>query len=243
MASPYSLKMTERPILFNAEMVLAILENRKTQTRRVVKPQPIFSKIWEYGFETEYADVEWDNKRYNEGGDPITNYCPHGVVGDRLWVKETFGVMERTYHPEYGWENDGLVDDVDVKNVQKFTGDKHKNYDERQAHYFVYRASGYERCKDEGHWKPSIFMPRHASRILLEITNVRMEQVKDISRYDAMAEGCPNSWYDKEGNVRNFVPQEWYRNLWDSINAERDNGAYAWEKNPYVWVIEFKRIP
>lgn len=209
--------MGEKPILFCDEMVRAILDGHKTQTRRVVKLQPTRRQV------------------------DLTG-CPYGVAGDRLWVRETFGVMQRSYHYELGWETDGLVNDVPVKDVPIFTPYS------KQKYFFVYRADGYERVKEEGRWIPPIYMPRRASRITLEIVSERVERVQDISEADAKAEGmigydeypAPEEmqWYRKTIRCAR-LPRVQFRKMWDSINAQRGCG---WDANPWVWVIEFRRI-
>lgn len=198
----------EKPILFCDEMVRAILAGRKTQTRRVVKPQPTQRQV------------------------DLTD-CPYGGAGDRLWVRETFGVMERSYHPELGWETDGLVNDVPVKDVPIFSPYS------KQKYFFVYRADGYERVKEEGHWIPPIYMPRRASRITLEIVGVRVEHLRDISEDDAKAGGIclPDGSQAAYPFGQSYCDGFFY--LWDGINQKR---GFGWDTNPFVWVIEFRRI-
>jgi len=208
--------MKERPILFSSEMVRAILDGRKTQTRRVIKPQP---EIQEY---MNKPSLHWSQC----GGRSLTeiaSYCPYGQPGDRLWVRET-------------WRKTFDVDDKDV---------------------MEYRAGGTRLIVGESiqhgehritsvlpKWKPSIFMPRWASRIMLEIVNIRVERVQDISEEDAIAEGCnPYDHIKKEIVSRDNeiifsnAYQASYQLLWDSINAKR---GYGWDVNPWVWVVEFK---
>ncbi len=168
--------MSEKPILFSGEMIRAVLDGRKTQTRRVVKPQPV--GLW---------------------AAPGKSRCPYGQPGGRLWVRETF-------------------------------------YPERSHRGPVSYRATWPRDDDppDGGWKPSIFMPRWASRITLEIVSVRVEQVQDISEDDARAEGVD----DGTGQTRPLHPY-WFRALWDSINSKR---GYGWEKNPWVWVVAFRRV-
>lgn len=177
--------MKERPILFSAPMVRAILEGRKTQTRRVIKPQPeshldpdSVKGAWESGF----IDVK----------------CPYGQPGDRLWVRETFA-----------WLPDGL------------------NADQNHGRYH-YRADGDLAVK----WQPSIHMPRIASRITLRIKDVRVERLQDISDADALAEGVDQT----NTSIRGYAAER-FKRLWSSIN-----GADSWHSNPWVWVIEFKKV-
>lgn len=168
--------MKEKPIIFSTEMVRAILDGRKTQTRRVIKDKYIKSR---------WHDAE---------GEHILAVCPY-EAGDRLWVRETW--------------------------VPSFHGlDCLYKADEASNELFPVNK-----------WKPSIHMPRWASRINLKITEVRAERINDISTEDCMAEG-----------LEQRIPYEGFRyrfrRLWDSINAKR---GYSWESNPWVWVIEFKR--
>jgi hypothetical protein len=217
MKAQTAIEIKERPILFSGPMVSAILAGRKTQTRRVVKPQPDWIE-------------EVKTTRYSPGpfiwpigglgqqcGAPIFKF-PYGKPGDRLWVRETF--------------LDGLA---------------HRSDAERGSREDVYyRADGdaHEQFEDytDAKWRPSIFMPRWASRITLEITNVRVERLQDISPADVMSEG-----FVKFGNGTNYVPGlEWaerdpqkaYARLWDIINGKK----YPWESNPWVWVIEFRKL-
>ncbi len=191
---------TERPIIFKAAMVRAILDGRKTQTRRLVESRTIYphGAFWDHpGYEPiEIRYTEWAFRHKNQKavltaatGSPVFR-CRYGTSGDRLWVRETFALHD-DLKPPIGY----------------------------------YRADDANNYESDGNWKPPIFMPRKFSRITLEITKVRVERLKEISQEDAMAEGCqPPS-------------RGAYFDLWDSIN-----GAGAWDKNPWVWVLEFKRI-
>ena len=199
--------MKERPILFSTDMVRAIIDGRKTQTRRVVKRvgndegfvlQDYGSGWW------PYRSIDGESGLYQgkDGYDlesPIN--CPYGLPGDRLWVRETWAP-----HPDY-------------------------------SNHAVYRAD-YGVEFDCERWRPSIHMPRWASRILLEIVRVRVERLQDISEADAIAEGCPIESPDP------FVPGHgsasasgWYSDLWEKIN-----GAGSWAANPWVWVVEFRGV-
>jgi hypothetical protein len=183
--------MKERPILFSAPMVRAILERRKTQTRRIMKPQP-------YGF-------LFQKPVKSLGGAEIK--CPYGQTGDRLWVRETWGTDAPNLDTcRRGVESDGL-----------FYGP-----------YYAADADWFD--NHTVRMRPSIHMPRWASRITLEITNVRVERLQDISREDAIAEGTPPP--DAAYSMRDS-----YMMLWESIN-----GRGSWATNPWVWVIEFKRF-
>jgi len=173
--------MTERPILFSAPMVRALLAGTKTQTRRALR-----DGTW---WTPEHGVI-----RMAPAGLACTGFahvaCPYGKPGNRLWVRET-------------WAQHGLR--------------------------AVYRADGDERPTGAGAWRPSIHMPRKLSRITLEVTGVRVERLQDISTSDCWAEGIPSS--------PDVDPLHEYRDLWESIN-----GTGSWDANPWVWVVEFKRL-
>lgn len=176
--------MKERPILFSGPMVRAILEGRKTQTRRMVKPQAaILTDEMARGFGIRPPAVE---------NAPVIP-CPYGQPGDRLWVREAWAV-----HPETG--------------------------------SLLYRADDITPTPIDIHWKPSIHMPRTHSRILLEITGIKVERVQAISWEDALAEGT-----DIDPATTDAVGS--FAKYWNYIN-----GAEAWGINPWVWVVGFKRI-
>ena len=212
----------DKPIIFSTDMVKAILEGRKTQTRRVIKPQPPskFPYPWLSG-----SRVIWSEK---EAGDyPMWNnfsQCPYGQVGDRLGVKET--------HYRWGhWSKNGLT----KTGKQKWTF-KHENDEVR---YFDNPPEAVQRNSFRGtawYKRPSIFLPKRYIRTWLEITDVRVERVQEISEDDAKAEGI--GWQFEQQRI----PQYWesykkaFSVLWDSINAKR---GYGWDVNPWVWVIGF----
>jgi hypothetical protein len=176
------------PILYQTEMVKAILEGKKTKTRRSVKMPP--DRIWGHS-----------NRFYGESGREYK--CPYGKVGDVLWVRET-------------WQH------VDIEN--DYSG-------------FVYKASGgldWEMSNEDCKWKPSIFMPKSACRIFLEITDVKVERLQGISEADAIAEGI--NLKNTSGDYEHTPVQE-FEKLWQKIN-----GPESWESNPFVWVISFKQI-
>lgn len=199
--------MKERPILFSGPMVRAILEGRKTQTRRLVKPQP--SYVIDFQCRTyQPALVDRHGEMY-PGPEVFGFYneehgwkCPYGAPGDRLWVRETWAPMlgggivyAADYSPERLKEKDG-----------------------------------------HGFWKPSIFCRREASRLTLEIVSVRVERLQDITEADAIAEGCSDSMM-VDGVPMWCSAVEKYGELWDTIN-----GPGSWAANPWVWVVEFKRV-
>lgn len=184
--------MKEKPILFSAPMVKAILRGDKTQTRRIVKS---IQKS-----DQHYGDIEQCDKYPNEffqwqGGEKGRSFfCPYGDPGDQIWVRETFNY-------------DGL------------------------SKSFVYKASW---PNGPDGWKPSIHMPRKASRIDLLIKNIRVERLQDISEKDAREEGFPPP-NPMDGGC--FSAREEFKDIWQTIN-----GHNSWFENPWVWVVEFERI-
>jgi hypothetical protein len=190
-------------------MVRAILDGSKTQTRRIVKPQP-----------ENLAGPNFDGL-WSDTVDPIVRYfgCPYGVAGDRLWVRETW--MPRCTNSEE------LIQYRAGGGLREFP--KGLNLSEDLL---------YEFAMDDGkRWRPSIHMPRWASRITLEITGVRVERLQEISEADLYKEGIA---LPREIERMRYTAAHWllgqYRQLWDSLY-----GKGAWERNPWVWVIEFRR--
>lgn len=207
--------MTEHPILFSAPMVRAILNGTKTQTRRVIAPQP-FAKLYQYMSRNEWYEADGDEPKYH-----TLHKSLYGVTGDRLWVRETWalwGVPDTTVQIAYRVDESCATYQPPLEAANKMR-DMYIAADERKPHAAEM-------------WRPSIFMPRWASRITLEIVGVRAERVQDISEIDAMAEGIPF-------NGDQPSPRDEFSLLWESINAER---GFGWDVNPWVWVIEFKRV-
>ena len=214
-------EIKEHPILFSAPMVRAILEGRKTVTRRVCKPQPSAKA------HTTCASGNPMGAWWETGKDIIR--CPYGKPGDRLWVRETF---------------------IDLRG----TGVEHRPDPDGPIQRYAYAADcrpgshSDEARKDFGlKYKPSIHMPRAACRILLEITDVRVERLQDISEDQAQAEGVrlmrdgSDTWVSREGPGNLVTPwptaKEAFSDLWNSIN-----GPHAWAANPWVWAVSFKRV-
>jgi hypothetical protein len=210
--------MKERPIIFNTENVKAILEGRKTQTRRVIKHPEKYDHIRDCAF-----------------------CCPYGQVGDRLWVREAFVIETdvteepsgRPFKYDYEW---GLL----IPHY-KATDPDPELVDEED------RKIG---------WRPSIHMPRWASRITLEITEIRVERLQEITDSDIAQEGieitfhkpgdfgidnpCTTGVVDLPNGHRVYsTARECWIRLWDSLNAKR---GYSWESNCWVWVISFKPV-
>jgi len=218
--------MIERPILFNAEMVNAILDGRKSQTRRVMRRQPDDVEYFKHGKVTTDTNAEnailrcYNNPKgfkkcasgWLAGATYKTPFSEFNV-GDRLWVRETFRLFDSDECPHSdfpcGCPSWGTP---------------------------LYRAS--HDCLDGEKWTPSIHMPRSASRILLEITNVRVERLQSISDEDAKAEGFDYSTHPSAIEMGYAIGARTnFRHTWEQIY-----GANAWNKNPWVWVVEFKKL-
>lgn len=182
--------MKERPILFSGQMVRAILDDTKTQTRRVVRGQ-VLGDLRPMMLMRGRA---WDGSQF-QNAEISKGY---GDIGDRLWVRETW----------------------------------------REGDYgsIFYRAD--EEWDKEIGWKPSIFMPRTHSRLSLEVAGVRVERVQEISEEDALAEGVIRRPIEGEPDL-SLPARDGYQWLWDTLNAKR---GFGWDTNPWVWVIEFKRV-
>ncbi|CAH3926070.1 morphogenetic protein [Klebsiella pneumoniae] len=195
--------MTERGMIFNAEMVRAILDGRKTQTRRPVK-FPVHDK----NLGCELAGNELAGEL--SAGDYLNS--AFGKPGDRIWVRETFCPVDDTQYGGEKW--------VDYRATPRYEASHPAGWDSA--------PNDAEALK----WRPSIHMPRWASRILLEITGVRVERLKSISDRDALREGCSTADM-KSGDCVADV----FARLWASIY-----GSDSWNANPWVWVIEFKRV-
>lgn len=235
--------MKERGMIFNGEMVHAILDGRKTQTRRIMKPQPEpcprEGHWWPSNvFKTMlHIEEEMQNGKGGWGG-LVGDACPFGDVGDRIWVRETFSCIgNEDGHP------------VDAKG----------NLCSREEAQRIYRASAVQKPNNyglwsspdgfdfEGVWTPSIHMPRWASRILLEITHVRIERLNAISEEDAMREGIDADRLTESKDNYDCIADHnmtgrpsakgYFSDLWQSIYGEE-----SWAANPWVWVIEFKRV-
>lgn len=212
--------MKERPILMRGPLVIASLEDRKTQTRRIVVPQP------------DIIDSDGNARRYKPlevvlNGELVVMHgppddprdaryvdrpipCPHGAVGDRLWVRETFARL--WFNADDGWQT-------------------------------IYRADDNLDCIREaaaGQWKPSIHMPRWASRLTLEIAGVRVERLQEISEADICAElGCPLTWDGEGAEPYRRDLRSAFGCLWNEIYAKR---GYSWADNPWVWCLSYRRI-
>lgn len=210
--------MKEHPILFSTPMVKAIIENRKTQTRRIIKPQPEITKnergLIDYTYRKGKkfsSGQNMDISDLNSAFFRIRIYCPYGQPGDLLWVREKwryhdiFNIGGETSNGEYWY----------YASVPKIIG----------------CVDGVDYTRDQWRWKPSIHLPKSASRIWLEITNVKVERVQSISEEDAKAEGADK--YDEK--LEWLTAKHGFQMLWDTIH-----GKESWDANPWVWVVTFK---
>lgn len=211
--------MKERGIIFNSEMVRAILSGRKTQTRKVMKaqPRPSETRVGDYWFPCDrvqsmvhVSDFISGNSAMPDAHEFFSACCPLGGIGDRIWVRETFQV--------------GLCTESTL----------------------AYKATHKPSDLDEGwseviKWRPSTQMPRWASRITLEITHVHVERLQSISKQDSISEGAPRGHHSIDVISKQFgfpdFSRSWFAQIWMDIYGE-DN----WAANPWVWVIEFKRV-
>ena len=194
--------MKERPIIFSAPMVRAILAGAKTQTRRIVKP-------------LHMATV--DAEQF-----PILALCPYGSPGDRLWVRETCRAE--------AIDDEGLCGVRYVADGQFMPIANTREASDRWVQLYSYRGM-------EGATVPPIHMPRWASRITLEIADVRVERLQDISGMDAKREGVSVPAYIPKDGADLDYARRGFRRLWEEIH-----GGGAWEKTPWVWVLEFKKL-
>lgn len=225
--------MKERGMIFNGEMVRAILDGRKTQTRRIVSDRhlhliDVASQIGECRPLECGIDHANSQSYYRE-------HCPFGKPGDRIWVRETWGVVSHEL------DEDGRI--------QPWRPDRHATAiyempfgNGYYSGHAIYAADGDFTWGDDDDyedgrscWKPSIHMPRAACRILLEVTGVRVERLASVSDEEAGKEGYPADPYPFGGRMDKWL---WFRQLWDSIYPEQ-----SFKHNPWVWVIEFKVVP
>ena len=229
--------MKEHPILFSSEMVKAILAGQKCMTRRVVR-KDISNQ---FDIDVDDTVAAYINQLTGDSCNPV-EICPYGSAGDRLWVRETWYYEEHMHDSTEGTPDlpGGLY-----------------------SHRLVYKAD----CPDypvnvgvgrQG-WKPSIFMPRWASRILLEVTDIKVERLQEITEEDAKREGVPDEYpipsvycprcaglgsrslkTIETGCPNCDTAKKRFKNLWDSINGRKP--GKTWDDNPWVWVIEFRRV-
>ncbi len=210
----------EHPIIMCSESVSATPADRKTQTRRVIKPQPkiVFDSNVVFKVEGKSGGQIWSATAFDiDRPRTYTIKCPYGKVGDLLWVRES-------------WDFRPMGKPLSTNRIV----------------IIGYKADGTTRAKEVPQesnptvrkgWRPSIHMPKWAARLWLEITNIRVERVRSISESDIIYEGCPE--FESLHLIDELCDArfQWFQTLWDSLNAKR---GYGWDKNPYVWVIEYK---
>jgi hypothetical protein len=243
--------MNEHGMLYSEPMVIALLDGSKTQTRRMMKPQP--HEFWSpagYG-ELHAFDKNGDLNPDNVIGWGVVNEdgdqgypCPYGQPGHRIWVRETFlayGRWETRFSAKKARDEWHFVD---------MTLECDRRYQYAADNPDVPLAKGRGGALPGWYTRPAIFMPRAASRILLEIVSIRVERLHDLSEVDAIAEGIeqmpcevPNTrlWrnYRPENGwtPRVCIPQNSFHSLWEVINGED-----SWLSNPWCWAVEFKRV-
>ncbi|CDZ82905.1 hypothetical protein BN1086_01000 [Citrobacter koseri] len=247
-------------MIFNGEMVRAILDGRKTQTRRIMKVQP--SDGFHPTHNGYYLDLNahWytpgvvDKNGYLQPAkkdvfgvaDENEGYtCPFGAVGDRIWVRETWAQLGNEDGCPIDW-NDNLVKGGGPEAARIYRASceqKEGNYGLWSIPDDAYWKPHTDDLQYDGTWCPSIHMPRWASRLTLEITGVRVERLNSISQEDAQAEGMEltgwrPTYSDPDSGGEVWTPYDNFAQLWESIYGEE-----SWKANPWVWVIEFKVVP
>jgi hypothetical protein len=206
-----------KPILFSTPMVIAILDGRKTQTRRVIKDKDI----------TNWFDIDVDGKPIayidQETGDsyPPTHRAKY-QPGDILWVQETWKVIRllENMQMQFEYRADGLIS--------------------KTIDFLLDRFTKFKKFADKHGWQSPYFMPREAARIFLKVTNVRVERLQEITVDDCRLEGCCSSDCLQTGpHSPDCKCDTLFYNVWNDISAKR---GYGWDTNPWVWVVKFERI-
>ena len=212
-----------KPILFSGEMVRAILDKRKTQTRRIVSPQPTYRKgrklPWMWS-PNSGASVQWrESITINcQHCDIWATNCPYGKVGDQLWIRETWKPDVDGDVSCITYRADGAK--IPIENTPE-AAERWLSVRRPREQYPTFEPPS---------WRPSIYMPRWASRLTLEVTEIRVERLNDISEEDAIAEGCQCA-----GVPASLTNRGAFAKLWESIN-----GPGSWDENPWVWVVGFE---
>jgi len=218
--------MREHPILMSGEMIRAILDGRKTQTRRVMNPQPPEWVLIQFAQSfLKWPPSEGNNRVFRWGMNTYSPKCRYGRPGHRLWVRETWHTDTTNLDRAQAEHEDAIsLSPISYRADTAFHSDL-------MPEDVLPVDAGW--C-----WRPSIHMPRWASRLMLEVVSVKVERIKDISPMDCIAEGITRStspyFSDRADDERT-----WFRDLWDSINAKR---GFGWDVNPWVWVVEFKKV-
>jgi len=200
----------ERPILMNGESVIGIIDLRKTQTRRVVKGKIALDWLQPGMFSPRYVAL------------PENYLSPFGYCGDLLWVRETWGAVSKT-------EERASLKECNIE----YRADLPAGCTDYPGDWSMEDARGNDEAP---RWRPSIFMPRWASRITLKITNVRVERLQEIDMNGFVAEGIH---VDSLSSTTLFPERDTFIDLWNRINLKR---GYSWDSNPWVWVIEFEKV-
>lgn len=219
-------KLNERGMIFNSEMVLSILDGRKTQTRRIIKNQHQ-GECWS----VRPASNPCVSSHTHDWWLPSATQpysaliCPFGKIGDRLWVRETWSLLGNEDGCAVDWDENIVFDQKNAARIYKASCWQKPN------NYGLWSIPN-QTFEFEGRWKPSIHMPHWASRITLEITDVRVERLNEISEEDAGKEGYPADPYPYGGIMDKWL---WFRGLWDSIYPDQ-----SFKHNPWVWVVEFR---
>lgn len=209
--------MKERPILFSAPMVRAILEGRKTQTRRVVKGFALEWLTMQNGFNAKFVAL------------PENHLCPYGAPGDRLWVRETFRFTDVLDQDSPSRVGERCVD----AGYRTPWAPLQFEADVRRMNWEHIGTPPHDGPPMPGKLRPAIHMPRWASRIMLDVTAVLVERLQDISIADCISEGIARGGPENPDGIE----REEYRALWEQIN-----GPDSWDVNPWVWVVDFKRV-
>lgn len=204
--------MAIKPVLFNTEMVKAILEGKKTVTRRIIKPQPEGHPV------LMGPDSCWPGYFAIQGTEKVI--CPPIQTGDILWVRETWRIQSA-----HRFEADAKIEYKSGGPMEKVKFKCRLDYDR-----FIWNQP-----VGEGKWKPSIHMPKEVARIFLRVTDVRAERLQSMGHEDAEQEGC---WCDEGGLA---MPLDKFAEVWDSTIKPAYRPTYGWEANPWAWVIEFER--
>lgn len=212
----------EKPIIFSPAMVEAIMSGRKTQTRRVIKPQPpgegyeLWTLMSTTGPRKNEGKLHWvkpDQERLNFIDDQYIFFtCPYGHIGDKLWVRERWA-----YIGDQNWQDASFDDWGNL------------------WHY----ATAEQDARDQLKWKPSIHMPRRFARLILEVKDIRIEKLQDISESDAINEGIES----QRGIYKDYLTEKFYRKPYQSFETLwcKINGQKSWQSNPWVWVVEFEK--
>lgn len=231
----------DRPVLMSAPMVRALLDGKKSQTRRVCNDQDDGLQ-WKHVEGVATWPENWDGKKALPYTGWIVSYpnmplwlprtCPYGEPGDRLWVRETWAHYQTINSiRRYDGASSSQVSD----GLAGYKADGFDTIEEFREHVRAMSGLDLEEVEINGsRWRPSIHMPRWASRLTLRITDVRVERLQDISPDDAAAEGWPGP--DAAGTIASSYPIAWYSHLWEKINGKRA----PWSSNPFVWTLTFE---